>query len=330
MAEKQSLYQRAKKSTIINSKYYNDNEVIPFDAPILNLACNGSLHGGLPAGILMIAAPPKHFKSSLMIQAMQGFQKKYSKEENLIIFYDSEFGTPDEYFVTAGVDVSLEKFDRRPVLSVEEFRSDIANLLEGIEQGDRILICLDSLGMLPSSKEIKDAKEESEKADMTRAKVIKSVFRIVNPQLSLKGIPMIVINHTYQTMDMYPEEVAGGGRGAQYAGHTLWNMGKRMIKEGGELTGHDFVVRAKFSRYVREKSEFPITVSYEDGIKKYSGLFDLAFDNGFIKSEKQGWYIVPHKDKACRRAELEEDATFMESLLADKGFCDTVESRYKL
>lgn len=334
MAE--SLFSKLRKNTVIdkdvlkNSRYFCKSDYVPFDIPILNLALTGSFDGGLPGGILMIAAPPKHFKSSLMIQAMKAFQKKYAKEDNLNILYDSEFGTPDEYFESAGIDVSEERFDRRPVRKVEEFRSDIANLLDDISFGDKVLISLDSLGMLASNKEVEDAKEEKSAADMTRAKQIKSAFRIINADLNMKNIPMIVINHTYQTMEMYPEEVASGGRAAQYAGHTLWNIGKRQKKEGAELTGFDFIIKAKFSRYIREKSEFPIEVSYEDGIKKYSGIFDLAFDLGFIKSEKQGWYILPGQEKSLRRKEIEESSSMMDAILNNIDFRKACEQKYKL
>ena len=141
---------------------------------------------------------------------------------------------------------------------------------------------------------------------------------------------MIVINHTYQTMDMYPEEVASGGRAAQYAGHTLWNIGKRQKKDGAELTGFDFVIRVKFSRYVREKSEFPITVTYDDGIEQYSGLFDLALEEGIIKSEKQGWYIIDDSGKGVRRADIESNPEFMSALIKNPAFGKALVTKYKL
>ena len=256
--------------------------------------------------------------------------KKHKDKENVIIFYDSEFGTPDEYYSNAGIDISEGRFDRRPVTTVETFRSDIANLLNDISVGDNVLICLDSLGMLASNKEVNDAIEGHDKADMTRAKQIKSTFRIITPQLTLKGIPMIVINHTYQTMDMYPEEVAAGGRGAQYAGHTLWNIGKRQTKEGTELSGFDFVIRIKFSRYIKEKSEFNLTVTYDNGIERYSGIFDLALEHGSIVSEKQGWYLFMGGDKPLRRSAIENDKDMMEKLLHDPTFRAKVEDSIRL
>jgi hypothetical protein len=141
---------------------------------------------------------------------------------------------------------------------------------------------------------------------------------------------MIVINHTYLSQDMYPTEVTAGGRGAQYACHTLWNIGKRQKKEGTELTGFDFMIRPVFSRYIREKSEFPITVTYDDGIEKYSGLFDLAFDLGIIKSEKQGWYIIDNSGKGFRRSDVEEDIVYMEALSKNKEFNKALEEKFKI
>jgi len=321
------LFDKLRANTVIDKKileksnYWESENFIPFDVPILNLAISGSFDKGLPAGIVMIAAPPKHFKTNLMIQAMKSFQRKYKDQDNLIIFYDSEFGSPNSYFEGVGIDIRPgENFDRRPIFTVEQWKSDLANLVTDIEVGDKVLICVDSIGMLASAKEVEDAKNENDKADFTRAKALKSVFRIANGQINFKGITCIVINHSYQTMDMFPEEKASGGRGAEYAGHTLWNIGKRQKKVDSELTGFDFVLKSKFSRYVREKSDFPVTVSFDDGISKYSGIFDLALETKHIYSEKQGWYKLIGNDKVFRRKELEETDNLMQSLVEDASF----------
>lgn len=334
------LLDKIRKNTIVdaqilqNSRYFlsSDNEAYPTRVPILNLASTGSFkNGGLLKGITMLAAPPQHFKTSVMIEGMFAFQegcKTEKIEDYYIVFYDSEKGATVKFFENAGIDTS--KIDHRFVTSVEQLRSDIANLLNDIEIGDKIMICIDSLGMLPSLKEVADALSESDKADMTRAKIIKSLIRIITPHVNIKGIPVIIVNHSYQSMELFPKEIVSGGRGAQYAGHTVWTITKAQEKEGDELAGFRFTINAHKSRYVKEYAKFPITVLFATGIQKYSGIFDLALEYGYITSPKKGFYARKGIEESKRRASLEDDEVFMESLLDNKEFTDEVENNYKL
>lgn len=332
------LLEKIRKNTIVdasllkNSKYFNDGVFITTGVPLLNLAMSGKLDGGLPKGIVQIAAPPKHFKTNFMIEIIKGFQNANIGKDYIVVLYDSELGSTPAYFENAGIDTS--KIDHRPVCSVEELRSDAANLLNDLEFGDNILICVDSIGMLRSNKETEDAKSESDAADMTRAKQLKSFFRIVTGEAAIKQIPMVIVNHSYSTMDKFAKEVAAGGRGAQYAAHTLMFISKAQEKEKEDgkdvLTGFQFTLRTALSRYVRENSTFPISVSFGEGIDRFSGIFDLALQLGIIRSEKQGWYLTEGSDAGKRRAAIEEDKEFMESLLKNPNFIKQVESKYSL
>lgn len=333
------LLDRLRKNTILNpeilknSKYFTDETFIPTDVPLLNLALSGRLNGGIPrSGIIQIAAPPKHFKSNFMIEIIKGFQKHNAGKDAITVLYDSELGTTPDYFEKSGVDTNL--IDHRPIKSVEELKADAANLLNDVEEDDNVLICVDSLGMLRSDKEAQDALKNDVKADMTRAKEIKSYFRIVTGESVIKRIPQIVINHSYQTLEMFSKEVAGGGRGSQYAASTLLFITKAQETEteNGKkvLAGFRFTVRAGLSRYVKENALFPIIVKFGEGIYRYSGLFDLALEFGIITNPKQGWYLTPNDEKQRRQTDIEEDVEFMESLLANKDFCDKVEHKYAL
>lgn len=334
------LLERLRKNTIIenasilkNSKYFTDDTFIPTDVPLLNLALSGRLKGGLPkSGVIQIAAPPKHFKSNFMIEIIKGFQNSNKGKDSITTLYDSELGTTPDYYEKSGVDTSL--IDHRPIKSVEELKADAANLLNDIQEGDNVLVCIDSIGMLRSDKEAADALKNDVKTDMTRAKEIKSLFRIVTGEAAIKRIPLIVINHSYQTLEMYSKEVAGGGRGAQYAANTLLFITKAQETEQEEgkkvLTGFHFTLRAGLSRYVKENSTFPILVRFNEGIYKYSGFFDLALEFGFITAAKQGWYVVKGEDKQRRRSDIEEDEEFMQSLLDNEEFCAKVEEKYAL
>jgi hypothetical protein len=188
--------------------------------------------------------------------------------------------------------------------------------------------------MLRSDKEAEDAKKNDVKVDMTRAKEIKSLFRIVTSEAAIKQIPIIVVNHSYSTLEMFSKEVAAGGRGAQYAAHTLFFITKAQEKEKEDgkdvLTGFRFTLRTGMSRYVKENALFPITVHFGIGIDKYSGIFDLALELGFITCPKQGWYLMEGMDKQVRRADLEENAEVLDKLLNNDKFVELVEKKYSL
>jgi len=317
-------------SILKNSKYFED-KIVKTRVPLLNVALSGKLDGGFPKrGIIQIAAPPKHFKTNFMIEIVRSFQDDCVSldKEYFIVLYDSELGSTPEYYENAGVDTSF--IDHRPVKSVEDLKSDIANLLENCEEGDNVLIAIDSIGMLRSIKETKDAIDHKETVDMTRAKAIKSLFRIITAESVMKSIPIIVVNHSYETLEMHSKEVASGGRGAQYAAHTLWFISKAQEKDKEELSGFRFTIKAGLSRYVKENAKFPIIARFGEGIDPNSGLFELAVEFGMIKSEKKGWYLTEKHDTQKRRADIEDDDEFMKRLLQNKEFCDNVQKKYSL
>jgi hypothetical protein len=129
--------------------------------------------------------------------------------ESVLLFYDSEFGSPQSYFQSFGID--LERVFHTPITDIEQLKFDLMQQINNIERGDKVIVLIDSIGNLASKKEVDDALEGKSAADMTRAKQVKSLFRMVTPHLTLKDIPMVVINHTYKTMELYAKDVVGGG-----------------------------------------------------------------------------------------------------------------------
>lgn len=319
------------RNTIKNSKYFDNQKYIRTRIPLLNLALSGKLDGGLPSGIVQIAAPPKHFKTKFLHELMLAYQEQEKGNDYVIVLYDSELGSTLEYYENAGLDTT--RIEHRPIKSVEELKADIANLLSDLEENDKVFICVDSIGMLRSDKETEDAKDNKNTVDMTRAKALNSFFRIITAEAAIKMIPIAIINHSYQTLELYSKEVASGGRKTQYAAHSLLFITKAQEKEQGEkeLKGFTFTLRAGLSRYVRENATFPILVLFDSGIDKFSGIFDLAEEFGFVEKASQGWYWGDkEKTKKIRKSELEDDEAFMNSLLDNKEFCDKVEAKYKL
>ena len=184
-----------KASDILSkSVFFVSKETIPTDLPILNVAFSGDLLGGLLAGVTIFAGESKCYKSFLAIYSMKACMDKYP--DSIALFYDAEFGIPTAYMESMGMD--LERIIHIPVTNLEELKFDIVQRLENIERGDKVFIMIDSIGNLASKKEVENALNENSAVDMTRAKEIKSFFRIITPHITMKDLPCIIINHTYK------------------------------------------------------------------------------------------------------------------------------------
>ena len=279
-------------STLTESKIYTKKDMIQTSVPMINVALGGSIDGGLTPGLTMLAGPSKHFKTGFSLLLASAFLKKY--EDGVVLFYDSEFGTPQSYFETFGID--LDSVIHTPITDVEELKHDIMKQMKDIGRGDKVFILVDSIGNLASKKEVEDALDGKSVADMTRAKQLKSLFRMVTPHLSLKDIPMAVVNHTYKEIGMFPKDIVGGGTGSYYSADNIWILGRQQDKDGSEIAGYHFIINIEKSRYVKEKSKIPITISWEGGINKWSGLFDVALEGEYIVKPKNGWYALVDRE----------------------------------
>ena len=317
-------------AVLSKSKFFTDKDMIPTDVPMLNVALSGSLEGGLAPGLTVLAGPSKHFKSSFALKIASAYMKKYP--EAVMLFYDSEFGSPQEYF--QNFDIDTDRVLHTPITNVEELKFDLINQLEQIDRDDKVIVIIDSIGNVASKKELEDTLNEKSVADMSRAKALKGLFRMATPYLTMKDIPMLAINHTYQEMGLFPKAIVSGGTGIYYSADNIWIIGRRQNKVGTEITGYDFVINVEKSRYVREKSIIPITVSWEGGIDEYSGLLDVALAGQFVIKPKQGWYAkVDQKTgeidgKNFRQKELTKD--FWYDIINSDKFKEFIEKQYRV
>jgi len=319
-------------STLTDSKVYTKKDMIPTPVPMINVALSGSVDGGITPGLTMLAGPSKHFKTGFALLLASSFLKKYP--DGVILFYDSEFGTPQSYFNK--FNIPLDSVVHTPITDVEELKFDIMKQLKEINREDQILIIVDSIGNLASKKEVEDALNEKSVADMSRAKQLKSLFRMITPHLTLKDIPLVAVNHTYKTMELYAKDVVGGGTGAYYGADNIWILGRQQEKDGTEIAGYHFVINVEKSRYVREKSKIPITVSYEGGINRWSGLLDVAVDGGYIAKPKVGWYATVDRatgevsGKNYRANEIVDNRDFWITLFQETDFGAYIKRKYSL
>jgi hypothetical protein len=157
---------------------------------------------------------------------------------------------------------------------------------------------------------------------------------MVTPHLTIKDIPMVVVNHTYKEIGMFPKDIVGGGTGSYYSAATIWILGRQQDKDGTEIKGYHFIINVEKSRYVKEKSKIPVSVSFDGGIQKYSGLLDIALEGGFVQKPSNGWYAKVNLetgelgDKLRMSDTLNKD--FWSDLLMNDKFKKFIEKKYQM
>ena len=307
------------------SKFLNNKDIVQTTVPALNVALSGKLDGGLSTGLTVFAGPSKHFKTAFAMLLSKSYLDKY--DDGVVLFYDSEFGAPQGYFDSFGIDT--DRVVHTPVTDIEQLKHDVMSQLQGIERGDRVIIIVDSVGNLASRKEVEDAIDGKSVADMTRAKQMKSLFRMVTPHLTIKDIPAVVVNHTYKEIGLFPKDVVSGGTGVYYSADNIFIIGRQQEKEGKEVVGYNFIINVEKSRFVREKSRIPIEVTWEGGISKWSGLLDMALESGHVVKPSNGWYAKSGDDDAKKvRIKDTYNKEFWIPILSDKSFIKWIEDRY--
>lgn len=316
-------------SVLADSPFFDKKDCIPTKLPILNVAFSGDLDGGLVPGITVFAGASKSFKTLLGLYCMKAYLDKYP--EAIAIVYDSEFGITDEYWRSMGIDTS--RVIHIPIEHIEQLKFDIVKRLKEVEKGDKVFFMIDSLGALASAKEVEDAQNEKSVADMTRAKSIRSLLRMITPHFSMKDIPCIIVNHIYQTMEIYSKAVVGGGTAVMYSANQIFIISKSQEKDGDDLVGWNFTINIEKSRFVREKSKLPFTVLHEGGIQPWSGLFEIAKECSMIVSPSKGWYSLVNmetgeiEDKKYRMKDF-DNMEFWEPILRSDHFRKFIHSKF--
>jgi len=313
--------------------------------PAINIAFSGEVDGGLTSGLTVLAGPSKHFKSNLGLVGVSAYLKKYP--EAICVFIDTEFGITPSYLQSQGIDP--DRVLHIQCESVERMKFEMANQLKDLaerkrakkagDEPDRVVFFIDSVGNVASAKEIDDAQNEKSVADMSRAKQLKSLFRIITPYFTMLDIPCIAINHTYQTQEMYSKTVMSGGTGIMYSADTVIILGKQQEKDGKEIVGYHFIMNIEKSRFVKEKVKIPLTVTYENGIDQFSGLLDIALQTGHVVKPSNGWYQRSFVDMETGEQTIEEkkyraketqSISFWKPIIADDSFKDGVKRLYCL
>jgi hypothetical protein len=324
-------------SVLADSDVFGQSNIYPTPVPMINTALAGEVDGGISSGILTIAGPSRHFKTAFALLMAASFLAR--EPDGVILFYDSEFGAGEDYFKAFGIPST--SVVHTPITNIEELKFDIMGQLSEMSRTDKVMILIDSIGNLASVKESKDALEGNSAADMTRAKELKSLARLITPHLTLKDIPLVAIAHTYQTLEMYSKTVVSGGTGWFLASDNIWVIGRQQEKDKAkELTGYNFDIKIEKSRHVVEGSKIGISVDFNGGINRWSGLLEVAEEGKFVVGANKGnrGRLYQEFDKETgeltgpemKTADLETDAAFWTKMLKRQDFRDYIKGSYKL
>ena len=252
---------------------------------IFNALLSGSIYGGLPSNkITAIAGESATGKTFFLMGMVKSFLD--ANPEAGCLYFESESAITKQMVVDRGIDPN--RMVMIPVTTVQEFRTQAIKVLDSyLAQKDDtkkpIMMCLDSLGMLSTTKEVEDTSDGKETRDMTRAQVLKAAFRVLTLKLGRAGVPMVVTNHTYDSMGLFPTKEMGGGSGLKYAASSIIFLSKKKDKDGTEVVGNIVHCKNHKSRLTIENKMVDVRLSYENGLDKYYGLIELAIKYSIFK-----------------------------------------------
>ena len=253
---------------------------------VFNSLLSGSLYGGLPSNkITAIAGESATGKTYFALGMVKQFLEDHP--DSAVIYFESESAISKTMIEDRGID--SKRMVSVPVVTVQEFRKQAISILDKYLETPKdkrppMMMCLDSLGMLSTTKEIEDTAEGKETRDMTRAQVVKGAFRVLTLKLGRAGVPMIVTNHTYDVIgSMFPQKEMGGGSGLKYAASSIIYLSKKKEKEGTEVIGNIIHCKNAKSRLTVENRIVDVRLSYDSGLDRYYGLLDLALASGIFE-----------------------------------------------
>ena len=253
---------------------------------IFNALLSGSLYGGLPSNkITAIAGESATGKTFFALGMVKQFLD--DNKDAAVIYFESESAISRDMIESRGID--SKRVVIVPVVTVQEFRNQAISILDKYAETPEakrppMMFCLDSLGMLSTTKEIEDTAEGKETKDMTRAQITKGAFRVLTLKLGRVGVPMIVTNHTYDVIgSMFPQKEMGGGSGLKYAASSIIFLSKKKEKQGTEVVGNIIHCKNAKSRLTVENRMVDVRLSYEKGLDRYYGLLDMALAFGVFQ-----------------------------------------------
>ena len=297
---------------------------------IFNALLSGSIHGGLPSNkITALAGESATGKTFFLMGIVKSFLD--SDPNAGVIYFESESAITKQMIVDRGIDP--KRMVMMPVTTVQQFRTQALRVLDMYlekDESDRqpMFLCLDSLGMLSTTKEVEDTAEGKETRDMTRAQVLKAAFRVLTLKLGRAKVPMVVTNHTYDVVgSMFPTKEMGGGTGLKYAASSIVYLSKRKEKDGSEIVGNIIHCKNHKSRLTRENKIVDVRLTYDKGLDRYYGLLELAEKYEVFKKSGPRFELPDGSKQYAKTILSDPDKFFTEDIM--KQLDDAAEKEFK-
>ena len=298
---------------------------------IFNGLLSGSIYGGLPSNkITAIAGESATGKTFFVMGMVKNFLDK--NPDAGVIYFESESAITKQMVIDRGIDP--ERMVMFPVTTVQEFRTQAIRVLDKyLEQNEAdrkpIMLCLDSLGMLSTTKEVEDTEAGKETRDMTRAQIIKATFRVLTLKLGRAKVPMVITNHTYDVVgSMFPTKEMGGGSGLKYAASSIVYLSKKKEKDGTEVIGNIVHCKNHKSRITVENKMVDVRLTYDKGLDKYYGLLDLALKYDIFKSVSTRIELPDGTKQYAKTINNDPEKYFTEDIMKQLDECAMKEFRY--
>ena len=255
---------------------------------IFNGLVSGSIFGGVSTNkITAIAGESSTGKTFFSLAVVKNFLE--SNPNSYCLYFDTEAAVNKPLLESRGID--LNRLVVINVVTIEEFRSKALKAVDKylqmpIEDRKPCMFVLDSLGMLSTEKEIRDALDDKQVRDMTKSQLVKGAFRMLTLKLGQANVPLIVTNHTYDVIGAYvPTKEMGGGSGLKYAASTIIYLGKKKEKDGKEVVGNIIKAKTAKSRLSKENKTVEIRLYYDErGLDRHYGLLELGEVGGLWKN----------------------------------------------
>ena len=255
---------------------------------IFNGLVSGSIFHGVSGNkITAIAGESSTGKTFFSLAVVKNFLD--SNPDGYCLYFDTEAAVNKPLLQSRGID--LNRLVVINVVTIEEFRTKALKAVDIYLKTDTTerkpcMFVLDSLGMLSTEKEIRDALDDKQVRDMTKSQLVKGAFRMLTLKLGQANIPLIVTNHTYDVIGSYvPTKEMGGGSGLKYAASTIIYLSKKKEKDGKEVIGNIIKAKTHKSRLSKENKVVEIRLYYDErGLDKYYGLLELGESGGLWKN----------------------------------------------
>lgn len=274
-----------KEAGVAVAEKISTTEFIDTGSYALNALLSGSVYGGMPSNrVMMWAGAPSAGKSFLTLSCVKTYMD--NNPTATVVYFDTEFALEEDMVVKRGIDP--KRFHIVQTETLQDFRTKIVKILDALEKQkkpSKVMMVLDSLSNLPTKKEVDDALTGNDVRDMTKAQVIRSIFRVITNRLGKLAIPLAVTSHTYSSMDMYSPVVISGGSGHVYAASTVVTLTKAKLKEGTEVIGNIIRATTYKSRYSKENQKIELRLDFETGLDRYYGLFPIVEKYGLVTKE---------------------------------------------